>query len=60
MKYLGVFKYFLVVEVTWSPKGFLFYQRKYAVDIITEMRLLAAKHVRVLMEQNHHFALSTS
>jgi len=60
MKDLVVLKYFLGVEVACIPKGFFLCQRKCALDIINEVRLLGAKPVRVPIEQNHHLALSTS
>jgi len=39
MKDLGVLKYFLGVEITRSPDGFYLCQRKYALDIISEVGL---------------------
>ena len=43
-----------------SPKGFFLCKRKYALDFINEVGLLGAKPVRVLIEQNHRLAMSTS
>ncbi|KAJ8626780.1 hypothetical protein MRB53_020087 [Persea americana] len=48
------------VEVASGPDGFVLCQRKYALDIITEVGLLGAKPVSVPLEQNHRLALSTS
>jgi len=60
MKDLGVLKYFLGVEIVQSLEGFYLCQRKYALDIISEVGLLGAKPALVPMEQNHRLALSTS
>jgi transposase InsO family protein len=60
MKDLGVLKYFLGVEVARGPGGFFLCQRKYALDIISEVGLLGARPASVPLEQNHRLALSTS
>jgi len=59
MKDLGILKYFLGVEIARSPDRFYLYQRKYTLDIISEVGLLGVKPAIVPMEQNH-LALSTS
>jgi len=51
MKDLGVLKYFLGVEIVRSPYGFYLCQRKYALDIISEVGLLGAKPALVPMEK---------
>ncbi|XP_021740408.1 uncharacterized protein LOC110706764 [Chenopodium quinoa] len=58
MKDLGSLKYFLGLEVARSKHGFYVCQRKYALDIIAETRLLGAKPADFLMEQNHGLALA--
>lgn len=53
MKDLGVLKYFLGVEVTRAPEGIFLCQRKYALDIVSEVGLLGAKPTSIPVEQNH-------
>ena len=60
MKDLGSLKYFLGVKVARGPDGFVLCQRKYALDIISEVGLLGARPAAVPLEQNHRLALSTS
>lgn len=43
MKYLGVLKYFLAIEVSQISKGTFLCQRKYVLDIVAETGLLGAK-----------------
>ena len=60
MKDLGVLKYFLGIEVARSPVGIFLSQRKYSLDIISEVGLLGAKPSCFSMEQYHRLAHSNS
>lgn len=57
MKDVGISKYFLGLEIARSPTCIYLSQRKYALDIIADAGLLAAKHVAFPVEQNHRLAL---
>ncbi|MED6108176.1 hypothetical protein PIB30_118792 [Stylosanthes scabra] len=59
MKDLGRLKFFLGVEVARSPKGIFLRQRKYALDIITEVGLLGAKPATTPCEENHKLGSAT-
>ncbi|XP_074266449.1 uncharacterized protein LOC141589722 [Silene latifolia] len=52
MKDLGPVKYFLGIEVARSDEGIFLNQRKYTLDIVTEMSLLRAKPASTPMEPN--------
>ncbi|MCI03672.1 hypothetical protein A2U01_0024712 [Trifolium medium] len=58
MKDLGLLKYFLGVEVAKSPAGIFLCQRKYALDIISEVGLLGSKPMETPLEQNHNLGLA--
>ena len=58
MKDLGALKYFLGIEVACGLEGMFLCQRKYALNIISEARLLGAKPMTFPIEQNHHLALA--
>lgn len=58
MKYLGVLRYILAIEVARSPEGMYLCQRKYVIDIITETCLLGVKPVTFPLEQNHKVSLA--
>ncbi|GJU79328.1 putative ribonuclease H-like domain-containing protein [Tanacetum coccineum] len=55
---LGNLNYFLGIEVTRAKEGIFLCQRKYALDIISEVGLLGAKPAKIPMEQNHHLGLA--
>ena len=57
MKDLGVSKYFLGIELARNPTGIYLCQQKYALGIIEETGLLAAKPVAFSVEQNHRLSL---
>ena len=58
MKDLGVVKYFLGVEVARNKEGIFLCQHKYALDIISEAKLLGAKPYGFPMEQNHQLTMA--
>ena len=53
MKHLGGLKYFLGIEVARSKVGILLSQRKYVLDLLTEVGLLECKRVDTPIVQNH-------
>ena len=59
MKDLGPLKYFLGIEVARSASGLFLCQRKYMLDIISEVGLLGAKPSGFPMEQNHKLGRAT-
>lgn len=59
MKDLGRLKYFLGIEVARNSDGLFLCQRKYALDILTEVGLLGSKPDAFPMEQNHKLDLAT-
>lgn len=56
MKNLGILKYFLGIEVARNSSGMYLTQRKYTLDIISEMGLLGSRPVSHPIEQNHTLA----
>lgn len=60
MKDLGILKYFLGLEVARSKEGIFLNQRKYTLDIISEVGLLGAKPASTPMETTHNLGLDTS
>jgi hypothetical protein len=53
MKQLGNLKYFLGIEVARSEHGIFLCQRKYILDLLSEVGLLGCKPVDTPIEQNH-------
>ncbi|GJT32189.1 kinase RLK-Pelle-LRR-XI-1 family protein [Tanacetum coccineum] len=54
---LGTLKYFLGVEVAHAQDGIFLCQRKYALDIISDVGLLGAKPAKISIEHNHRLGL---
>ncbi|XP_059627653.1 uncharacterized mitochondrial protein AtMg00810-like [Cornus florida] len=52
IKDLGFPKYFLGIEIARSSRGILLCQKKYTVDILTDMGMLGCRSTRTPMEQN--------
>jgi len=53
MKNLGALKYFLGIEIARPKNGIFLSQRKYALDLLSEVGLLDYKLVDTLIVQNH-------
>ncbi|XP_031286369.1 uncharacterized protein LOC116145064 [Pistacia vera] len=58
LKDLGSFRYFLGIEVAYSPRGYLLSQSKYVVDILERARLTDNKTVDTLIEVNAKYSSS--
>lgn len=56
LKDLGNLKYFLGIEIAQSNEGFYLSQRKYALELISEVGLLGPKPVSIPIEPNHQLA----
>ncbi|XP_014490382.1 uncharacterized protein LOC106753104 [Vigna radiata var. radiata] len=59
IKDLGELKYFLGFEVARSKKGIHLYQRKYALDILEETRMLGSKPSSTPFLSNNNFLYKT-
>ncbi|GJZ82291.1 retrovirus-related pol polyprotein from transposon TNT 1-94 [Tanacetum coccineum] len=55
---LGNLKYFLGIEVACAKEEIFLCERKYALDIISEVGLPGDKPTKILMEQKHHLGLA--
>jgi len=58
MKDLGSLRYFLGIEVAYSPRGYLLSQLKYVADILERARLTDKKTVDTLIEVNARYSSS--
>jgi hypothetical protein len=58
MKDLGSFRYFLGIEVAYSPKDYLLSQSKYVADILEPTILTDNKIVNTLIEVNARYSSS--
>jgi hypothetical protein len=56
MKNLGYLRYFLGIEVTSSPRGYLLFQSKYVIDIFERARLTDKKTVDTPIEVNARYS----
>ena len=57
MKNLGGLKYFLGIEVARSTQGIFLSQRKYVLDLLSEVGLLECKPVDTPIVQNHKLGI---
>ena len=55
IKDLGYAKYFLGLEIARSPKGMFLHQRKYVLDILSDVGLLHAKTASTPLQRGHKF-----
>jgi hypothetical protein len=53
VKNLGQLRYFLGIEIVWSPKGIVLSQRKYVLDLLSDMGMLGCRVASTPIEQNH-------
>jgi len=58
MKDLDYFRYFLGIEVAYSPRGYLLSQSKYVADILEQARLTDNKTVDTSIEVNARYSSS--
>jgi hypothetical protein len=58
MKNLGYLRYFLSIEVAYSPRAYLLSQWKYVLDILEQARLTNNKIVDTLIEINAMYSSS--
>lgn len=55
MKYLGLLRYFLGIEVASSSRGYLLSQSKYVADVIQRVKLTDSRTVDTPLELNVHY-----
>lgn len=53
MKDLGFLTYFLGIEIAWNNQEIYLCQRKYTLDILSDVDFLGVKPLGFPMEQNH-------
>ena len=59
VKDLGKLKYFLGMEVAQSKEGIVVSQRKYTLDLLSEVGMLGSKPTNVPIDFNHKTGMST-
>ncbi|GKV52700.1 hypothetical protein SLEP1_g59271 [Rubroshorea leprosula] len=59
IKDLGPLKYFLGIEMARTREGIVLSQKKYALDILTEIGMIGAKPSPFPMEQHHSLAIAS-
>lgn len=60
VKDLGKLKYFLGIEVARSPKGIALSQRKYTLDLLSDMGMLGCRAALTPIDQNHKLTAMSS
>ena len=58
MKDLGSLRYFLSIEVAYSPRGYLLSQLKYVADILEQPRLTDNKTINIVIEVKARYSSS--
>jgi hypothetical protein len=53
VKDLGQLRYFLGIEIARSPKGIVLSQRKYVLDLLSDVGMLECQVASTPIEQNH-------
>ncbi|KAH9696345.1 pentatricopeptide repeat-containing protein [Citrus sinensis] len=59
MNDLGVLKYFLGIEVSRSKRGIFLSQRKYALDLLHEIRMTACQPINTPIEEGLKFCITS-
>jgi hypothetical protein len=58
MKDLGSLRYFLGIEVVYSPRGYLLSRSKYVANILERTRLTNKKTINIFIEVNTRYSSS--
>ena len=53
VKDLGPFRYFLGIQIAWSPKVIIISQRKYVLDLLAETGMLGCRSCGSPIDRNH-------
>jgi hypothetical protein len=56
VKDLGPLRYFLGIEIAWSPKGIVLSQRKYVLDLLVETGMLGCRLCSTPIDKNHQIS----